>query len=92
MDFKEVKVTVLSGDIDEKEQQVYVKMALEKYGSDLSALEIVEVNKDEVELHYILSRQPFERVRRITGYLVGTLDRWNNAKQAEEKDRVKHGV
>ena len=33
----------------------------------------------------------FERIRRITGYLVGTIDRWNNAKQAEEKDRVKHG-
>ena len=32
----------------------------------------------------------FERIRRITGYLVGTLDRFNNAKQAEEKDRVKH--
>lgn len=32
----------------------------------------------------------FERVRRITGYLVGTLDRWNDAKKAEEKDRVKH--
>ena len=36
--------------------------------------------------------RPFERIRRITGYLVGTLDRWNSAKQAEEKDRVKHGV
>jgi len=34
----------------------------------------------------------FERIRRITGYLVGTLDRWNNAKRAEEKDRVKHGM
>lgn len=33
----------------------------------------------------------FERVRRITGYLVGTLDRFNNAKRAEEHDRVKHG-
>jgi ribonucleoside-triphosphate reductase len=33
---------------------------------------------------------PFERIRRITGYLVGTLDRFNNAKRAEEKDRVKH--
>ncbi len=32
----------------------------------------------------------FERVRRITGYLVGTLDRFNNAKRAEERDRVKH--
>ena len=34
----------------------------------------------------------FERIRRITGYLVGTLDRFNNAKRAEEKDRVKHGL
>ncbi|MCL2631356.1 MAG: anaerobic ribonucleoside triphosphate reductase [Firmicutes bacterium] len=34
----------------------------------------------------------FERVRRITGYLVGTLDRFNNAKKAEERDRVKHSV
>ncbi len=33
-----------------------------------------------------------ERIRRITGYLVGTTDRFNNAKQAEEKDRVKHGI
>ncbi len=34
----------------------------------------------------------FERIRRITGYLVGTLDRFNNAKQAEERERVKHGT
>lgn len=34
----------------------------------------------------------FERIRRITGYLVGTLDRWNDAKRAEERDRVKHGL
>jgi hypothetical protein len=34
----------------------------------------------------------FERIRRITGYLVGTLDRWCNAKKAEERDRVVHNV
>lgn len=34
----------------------------------------------------------FERLRRITGYLVGTLDRWNDAKKAEESARVKHSV
>ena len=32
----------------------------------------------------------FERIRRITGYLVGTMDKWNDAKRAEERDRVKH--
>ena len=34
----------------------------------------------------------FERIRRITGYLVGTLDRFNNGKRAEEHDRAKHNV
>lgn len=34
----------------------------------------------------------FERIRRITGYLAGTLEKWNDAKKAEERDRVKHGV
>jgi len=34
----------------------------------------------------------FERIRRITGYLVGTLDNFNNAKRAEVEDRVKHGM
>lgn len=34
----------------------------------------------------------FDRIRRITGYLVGNLDRFNNAKKAEEHDRIKHNV
>lgn len=34
----------------------------------------------------------FERIRRITGYLVGTLDRFNDAKASEVKERVKHGL
>lgn len=34
----------------------------------------------------------FERIRRITGYLVGTLEKWNDAKRAEERDRVKHDL
>ena len=36
--------------------------------------------------------EDFERIRRITGYLVGTMDHWNDAKTSEEKDRVKHGI
>ena len=42
--------------------------------------------------HRVENGRPFERIRRITGYLVGTLDRFNNAKRAEEHDRVKHGI
>jgi arsenate reductase-like glutaredoxin family protein len=43
----------------------------------------------DLKYHY---NAPFERIRRITGYLVGTTDRWNNAKKAELKDRVKHNL
>lgn len=34
----------------------------------------------------------FEHIRRITGYLVGDLNRWSTAKRCEERDRVKHSV
>lgn len=43
-----------------------------------------------VDLHYHLAPRPFSRIRRITGYLVGDMSHWNDAKAAEEKDRVKH--
>lgn len=39
-----------------------------------------------------IPEQNFERLRRITGYLVGSLERWNDGKKAEERERVKHGV
>lgn len=41
---------------------------------------------------YIGEGVKFERIRRVTGYLTGTLDRWNDAKRAEEKERVKHSI
>jgi hypothetical protein len=41
---------------------------------------------------FLKTHEHFERIRRITGYLTGTLDKWNNAKRAEERDRVKHAV
>ena len=85
-------IHVLGEPIGEEEQKAYLIRALEKYGEQLKGLEI-RVDGDEAMLSYYLnSPRPFERVRRITGYLVGTLDRWNNAKQAEERDRVKHGI
>lgn len=43
-----------------------------------------------LDVEYRAAR-PFERIRRITGYLTGSLETWNSAKRAEEKDRVKHG-
>ena len=43
-----------------------------------------------IRVDYITFARKFERIRRITGYLVGTIDRWNNAKKSEERERVKH--
>ena len=62
-----------------------------KYGVEPRHIDI-NVCGDEVELNYDLGERPFHRIRRITGYLVGTLDRFNNAKRAEEHDRVKHSL
>ena len=58
----------------------------------LESLAISAAEDGNVSLDYKLRPAKFERIRRITGYLVGTIDRWNNAKRAEEHDRVKHGL
>jgi len=50
----------------------------------------INVQGDDVELTAILSAVAFQRIRRITGYLVGDLSRFNNAKRREVDDRVKH--
>lgn len=79
-------------DIDEREAEAYIQRGLEKYGPKLGKI-VAHVDGDEVELRYTIhQRMPFDRIRRITGYLVGTLDRFNDAKRAEESDRVKHGT
>ena len=65
--------------------------ARQKYNREPLSMDI-SVDGDEVELSYDFGNVPFQRIRRITGYLVGTLDRFNNAKRAEEHDRVKHGM
>lgn len=75
-----------------EEAKEYIKYLENKLGGKLINLVIdVDEETDEVDLNYTYNTyMPFERIRRITGYLTGTLDTWNDAKQAEEKDRVKH--
>ena len=51
----------------------------------------MNIGKVKVEDGKVGKGVKFERIRRITGYLVGTIDRFNDAKAAEVKDRVKHG-
>ena len=49
-----------------------------------------EIEKKQENCKTVGDGVGFERIRRITGYLVGTVDRFNNGKRAEEHDRVKH--
>ena len=90
MENNEVIVNVI--DVDENEAKAYVDYAVKKYGNNLKE---VTIRPDPEDSEYVTINckltKPFERIRRITGYLVGTMDRWGNAKRSEEHDRVKHG-
>ena len=80
---------VINGNADAKEAQAYVDYLEKKYNRKLAQLNI-NIDGDYVDLDYDFVPVKVERIRRITGYLVGTMDHWNNAKSAEERDRVKH--
>lgn len=85
------EIKVIGEAISEEEKQNYVDYLEEKHGRKLESLSI-ETDGEYVNLNFKLSEVPFERIRRITGYLVGTMDRWNDAKTSEEADRVKHST
>lgn len=74
-------------ELQDEEIKAYVDRA--DKSKVLTSLDI-EVDGEFVNLHYHYAK-PFERIRRITGYLTGNINTWNNAKKAELKDRVKHG-
>ena len=83
--------TVTGGVMEQQEIDAYTARAVEKYGREPRHIDL-KVDGEEVELRYDFGGEPFHRIRRITGYLVGTLDRFNNGKRAEEHDRMKHAM
>ena len=86
----EVTIKDLEG-VSEQEILAYMDYIHQDNPSEeIDTLELSPAEDGSVALEYTLRPQKFQRIRRITGYLVGTIDRWNNAKRAEEHDRVKH--
>ena len=79
-------------DMSEKEIENYITYVADQTHEPVDQMTIACRPDGTVALDYQLRPQKFERIRRITGYLVGTIDRWNDAKRAEEHDRVKHGL
>lgn len=81
---------VINGDLSEEEVASYVTYA-ENQESILPLIKLeINVFDEDVELVYHYQEVPFERIRRITGYLVGTTNRFNDGKLAELNHRVKH--
>lgn len=91
-----MKISLKNGDISsipEEELAAYKKYVMDKYPGEIIDEIILEFDEEgyvNIETHKHSS--PFVRLRRITGYLTNSLERWNNGKRAEEKDRVKHGI
>ena len=76
--------------ITEKEAKAYIAYVREK--NPQKEIQSIDLNfeGEDVGVGYHLYPEGFEKIRRITGYLVGTMDIFNTGKRAEERDRVKH--
>ena len=86
-------VNVIGEDISQEEIEKYLQYGADKYPDKRITAVDIHVDGEYVDLTYHFEDSvPFERIRRITGYLVGTLDRFNNAKRSEVEDRIKHSM
>ena len=88
-------VEVTSSGLDnftESEATNYVNYVRSQVQTPLKSINVKMCDDGKVDVSYTAKGEKFERIRRITGYLVGTTDRWNDAKQSEEHERVKHNV
>lgn len=86
-----VNVNVTGGEMSQAEINSYIDRAQKLYPEKTIQTIDLKIDGDFVDVDYHFADVPFQRIRRITGYLVGTLDRFNDAKRAEVRDRVKHG-
>lgn len=80
-------------EISEEEKKAYMDYARKKYPDEVIDTLIISFDSEgyaNLEIHK--HSMPFVRLRRITGYLTNSLERWNNGKRAEEHDRIKHSV
>ena len=85
-------ITVTGGTLPQAEINAYVS-ELKAANPDkyIKTVDFI-MDGEYVDMKYTYDNVPFERIRRITGYLVGTVDRFYDAKRAEVQDRVKHSI
>ena len=85
-----MQIEIIGENIPKQEVDAYADRARKLYSDRIIRKMTIQADGDFVDLKYEFDNIPFERVRRITGYLVGTTDRWNSGKLAELHDRVTH--
>ena len=76
--------------LTQQEVDTYIEFLKKRHPDKIFTEVALSVDGEDIKAEYKFESVKFERIRRITGYLVGTLDRFNDAKRAEVEDRVKH--
>ena len=89
---KKIDNVVVTANVEMEDNEIkkYIHKVMKLDKGILTMLDISIDDKDNVELEYTFHNEPFYRIRRITGYLTGSVNCWNDAKKAELMDRVKH--
>ena len=85
-----VKFTTDIPDMTREEAANYVEHVSTRVAAPVKEITVKLCDDGKVDVSYFAQGTKFERIRRITGYLVGTLERWNDGKISEERERVKH--
>lgn len=86
----DIHVEVNGGEMETAEIKEYISYLRNKFKRHTIESLSLTIDGEDVELRYRIKPEPFERIRRVTGYLTGDLKFWNDGKRAEERDRVKH--
>ena len=89
MKYEENITVTVHGFIPSAEEYYAIKERGIKVGAHRVVASLSE-DGSEIVMECHCKQKGFDRIRRITGYLVGAMDKWNDAKRAEEHDRVKH--
>ena len=87
-----MQIEIIGENIPKQEVDAYADRARKLYSDRIIRKMTIQADGDFVDLKYEFDNIPFERVRRITGYLVGDLEKFNDAKRSELNDRVKHSL
>lgn len=87
---EDVYIEIYGGEMDDEEVKRYLEYLRNEHKRHSIESLILTIDGEYVDMKYKFAPEPFERLRRITGYLTADVKTWNDAKRAEERDRVKH--